>query len=326
MPERARRPLLTLRGMRSVWLAAIALAGPSPILAHDGPPPTPAGIWSAWNLDPFVLAALAVACALYLPGLRAVWRRAGRGKGLSHARVMAWVLGLLALVLALISPIDALGGALFSGHMVQHLLLVLVAAPLLVLGAPHRALAWSLPRRVRGPAGRWWSRARLPRALRRAIGNVAVVTALHALAMWAWHVPVLYEAALWHEGWHALEHASFLLTALLFWWMVVRSRRGAGVAVLAIFFTAMQSGILGAFLSLSSSAWYLGHGATVGQWGLTLMEDQQLAGMIMWIPASVVYIGAALAVLWRWLGADQTGAVPAAPAVANRPVIAPSRR
>ena len=218
---------------------------------------------------------------------------------------------MLTLVLALVSPVDALGSALFSGHMVQHLLLVLIAAPLLVLGAAHRALAWSLPRNLRGPAGRWWARARLPGALRRVLGNAAVVTALHAVALWAWHAPVLYEAALWHEGWHALEHASFFVTAVVFWWMIVHRARGrrAGIAVLAIFFTAMHSGILGAFLSLSSTAWYLGHGATVGQWGLTLLEDQQLAGLIMWIPASLVYIGAALAVLSRWLRESHAGTV-----------------
>ena len=284
-----------------VGALALLIASPAPALAHDGPPPTPSGIWAAWNLDPVILLALGIAVACYVPGLVAVWRRAGTGRGIARWRAAAWLGGMLALVAALVSPIDALGSALFAGHMVQHLLLVLVAAPLLVLGTPDLAFAWSMPARARRPVGRWWARSPTARTIRRVLGNVAVATILHAIAMWAWHAPVLYEAALWHDGWHALEHASFLLTALLFWWVAVHHRHRAAVAVLAIFITAMHSGILGAFLSLSSTPWYLGHGATVGQWGLTLLEDQQLAGLIMWIPASVVYIVAALAVLWRWL-------------------------
>ena len=279
------------------WLASLA----SPALAHDGPPPTPSGIWTAWTFDPVILLALVVAVACYVPGVVAVWRRAGTGRGIARWRVAAWLCGMLALITALVSPIDALGSALFAGHMVQHLLLVLVAAPLLVLGAPELAVVWSMPVPMRRRVGRWWVCSPVARTIRRVLGNAAVATILHAVAMWAWHAPMLYEAALWHDGWHALEHASFFLTALLFWWVVLRRRRRAGIAVLALFITAMQSGILGAFLSLSSSAWYLGHGATVGQWGLTLLEDQQLAGLIMWIPASVVYIVAALAVLWQWL-------------------------
>lgn len=300
-----------LTGLAADTLAAASLAGlasaasPGTALAHTGPPPSPATIWYTWTLNPEVVAGLALGTLVYAVGVARLWRRAGRGHGIAGWRVVLFSFGVLALVIALVSPLDALGSALFSGHMVQHLVLVLVAAPLLLLGSPQLAFVWALPGGTRHRAGAWWLRTRLPRRMWRRLSLPLVVGVLHAVALWAWHFPTLYEAALWYEGWHALEHASFFLTALLFWWVVLhsppREDGGDGAVVLLIFATAMQSGILGALLTFSSTPWYLAHGASAGAWGFSLLEDQQLAGLIMWVPGSVIYVGAAMGVLWRWL-------------------------
>src|SRR5688500_776054 len=105
-------------GAAPAMVGALALlaASSSPVLAHDGPPPAPSGIWAAWNFDPVILLALGVAVACYVPGLAAVWRRAGTGRGIARWRAAAWLCGMVALVAALVSPIDARGAALFAGH------------------------------------------------------------------------------------------------------------------------------------------------------------------------------------------------------------------
>src|SRR5581483_11986651 len=127
---------------------------------------------------------------------------------------------------------------------------------------------------------------------------------LHAAALWAWHVPALYGAAIRSETVHAIEHACFFGSAGLFWWGITRGRYGRlgyGSAVLYVFATAMHSGLLGAALTLAPRAWYPAHAATTAAWGLSPLEDQQLAGLIMWIPASVVFVAAGLFYFALWM-------------------------
>src|SRR5690606_35905660 len=112
--------------------------------------------------------------------------------------------------------------------------------------------------------------------------TIAVI--LHIFALWIWHVPGLYSAALEYPVIHVLEHASFFLTAALFWWMIARSD-GYGARVLCAFIVMMASGLLGALMTFAHESWYVDHAAFVDAWGLTLLEDQQLAGLLMWIPA-----------------------------------------
>jgi putative membrane protein len=216
--------------------------------------------------------------------------------------------GIAALLVALVSPLDAAGGALFTAHMLQHLLLMAVAAPLLVLGAPQVGLAWGLPRRGRAAAARWWHALGL-RALFRGLAHPLAAFALHAGALWAWHLPGAYDAALAHEGVHALEHASFLGTAALFWWVALhpagRLRRSPGAAVLYAFAMAMASGALGALLAFSEAPWYAAHLQSAAAWGLTPAADQQLAGLVMWIPGGVPYLAAAVWLLLQWLRASE---------------------
>lgn len=277
-----------------------------PVWAHPGAPLAPHDLWQAWNWDLFLIASLALATWRYGAGLTDLWRRAGRGLSVTYWQAGAFYAGLFALVVALISPLDALSGALFSAHMVQHLLLIVVAAPLLAYGCPPAALWWALPRRTRQPLARFWRQQPGLRAIGHFLTRPLVVWLLHAIALWVWHAPALYQAAVLNPWIHHLEHASFFGTAWLFWGMLMPAGRHArtryGIGVLMVFTTALYSGLLGALLTFSTTLWYPVYFLTTAAWGITPLEDQQLAGLIMWVPANFVYLAAVLLLLGKWLG------------------------
>ena len=285
--------------IRLLQLFAAIAAGslvPADAHAHVGTLPYPHDLWTTWSFEPAVVLGLVLSTWIYGRGVRALWRRAGRGRGIPEWRASCHAAGIAALAIALISPVDGVSAALFSVHMVQHLLLVMVAAPLLVVGQPHIALLWGLPRTARRRVARAWHRMPGLRTAWRLTSQPAVAWALHTAALWMWHAPRLYEAAVRQEAMHALEHVSFVLTALLFWWVIAghgaRRRLGFGIAVLYLFAASLQSVILGALLALSRQPWYQVHFGTTTPWGLSPLEDQRLAGLIMWIPAGLVYIAA----------------------------------
>lgn len=290
---------------RLVPMALPASLPPLAPLAHDGGPLRPHDLWGAWSLEPGVLFALALVAWCYTRGTRALWRRAGVGRGVRRWQATSFAGGLAALVLALVTPVHALGEALFAAHMVQHLLLVLIAAPLLALSAPVPALLWAPPAGARRALARLWRRARRLRAAGHALTHPLAAWTLATVTLWAWHLPSLYDAAVRLEAVHSLEHASFLASALLFWWALVRPagpfRRARGAALLYLFAAAVQSATLGALLALTSRPWYAAHLATAQPWGLSPLEDQHLGGAIMWMPAGVVYLVALAGALVAWL-------------------------
>jgi putative membrane protein len=187
--------------------------------------------------------------------------------------------------------------------MVQHELLMIVAAPLLVLGRPLAAWTWAFAlqqRRSLAQATRWRWLAWLWGCITRPL----VAWALHALALWGWHVPELFDAALHHEWIHVLQHTSFFGTALLFWWSVLgRDRRSShgGFALVSVFTTMLHTSALGALLTFATTAWYPSYVAAGGAMGLTPVEDQQIGGLIMWIPGGTAYLIAALVLVARLL-------------------------
>ncbi|MDP8977141.1 MAG: cytochrome c oxidase assembly protein, partial [Actinomycetota bacterium] len=270
------------------------------VLAHGGALVGPHDLAGAWSLDPLVLLAVLVAGWWYAAGVGSLWRSAGRGQVITRAQVVAFLGGVGAVLVALVSPLDALGGALFSAHMSQHLLLTLLAAPLLALGAPLQAMGWGLPGPLRRRANRLQGR------LRRALRNPALPAlglALYTLVFTLWHVPVLYDAALRMESVHVAEHVTMLGTALAFWWPIVRPRRThAGAGVLLLFASLVATGVLAALLIFAPRAWYA-YPATEA-WGLSPLQDQQLGGAVMWVPGGIVYVVAGAAVLLRWLRLD----------------------
>jgi cytochrome c oxidase assembly factor CtaG len=286
--------------------ALAILALPTLAYAHPSQPLAPHELWSAWNPDPTILLGLALSLWGYARGLRRLWRRAGPGRGIRAWQAACFVGGVAALLVALVSPIDQMGAVLFSAHMVQHLVLILVAAPLLVLGRPLIVFLWALPPRWRHRLGRWWRRKSGPRVAWRLANRLATAWVLSVAALWVWHAPALYQAALHDELLHAIEHGSFLGTALLFWWTVIHppsGRRGYGASVLAIFTMAVQNGLLGALLTFAPTLWYPAYGSRGAVWGLAPLDDQQLAGLIMWIPASLVYLAALALLFVQWLAA-----------------------
>jgi putative membrane protein len=271
-------------------------------VAHAGGPPAPHDLWGAWSLEPAVLLGLAVLVVAYALGVRGLWR-AGPGAP-SGRRVAAFAAGLAAVAVALVSPLDTLAEGLFAAHMAQHMLLVMVAAPLLVLGAPGLPLTIALPPGWRRRLIRLRRHAAMVGG-RRLLTRPMVVWGVHVGVLWVWHLPTPYQAALARDLIHAAEHASFLFTGVLFWWVVLsrhgRRRLAAGFAVLYLFAAALQASALGALLTLAPAPLYPLQADGAAQWGLAPLADQQLAGLIMWIPSDLVYLGAAGTLFMGWL-------------------------
>jgi putative membrane protein len=272
------------------------------VQAHEGKPHTFNDLWYTWGRDPLIIAGLLVTAWAYWLGFRRVWRESARGRGVRKWEAWAFGFGWLALFVALVSPLHPWGEVLFSAHMTQHEVLMLVAAPLLVLGRPLVPFLWALPARWRLRVGSI-GKQRSVQSVWRALTNPLVAWAIHAVALWMWHIPSLFQATLTSDFIHTLQHLSFLGSALLFWWALIHGRRGLmgyGAAVLYMFTTSVHSGVLGALITFARSAWYPAYANSTASWGLTPLEDQQLGGLIMWVPAGLVYIiaGAALMVGW----------------------------
>jgi putative membrane protein len=258
---------------------------------------------SAWSPQLTIVIPVMSIAALYAIGVVRLWAAAGRGAGIRRWQVASFAAGCAAIVAALVSPVDAMSAELSSAHMVQHELLMIVAAPLLVAALPAVAMLCALPARTRMAVVRALHRRWLVR-LWTAMTAPAVVWLLHAVALWAWHIPRLYEWALRNEAVHAAEHASFFGTAALFWWGIAGGRYGQrryGAAVVYVFATALHTGLLGAALTVSPSVWYSFYEATTPAWGLTPLEDQQIAGLIMWVPAGLVFTAVGLLFFAAWV-------------------------
>jgi putative membrane protein len=276
----------------------------SPILAHPGQPPAPHDLLGAWNLDPVLLGGLLLAAWAFWRG-----QTSGPRRPVDSWRARCFSGALVALGLALLSPLDALSGSLASAHMVQHLLLLLVAAPLLALSAPSSAILRGSPLALRRASGRWRRRLGLTHGNLGVLRHPAAVWLLSVGVVWFWHAAAPYDATLDNQLLHVLEHASFLVTAVLFWQVVVGVRGAArvsgGLGVLLVFAMAMQSVFLSVLLTFARTPWYSGYAATTAPWGLDPLTDQRLAGVIMWIPAGVIYLVVALALLVTWIRATE---------------------
>lgn len=254
---------------------------------------------TAWTLDPWVVGPLLIGAAWFAAGARQLARRSRLGAG-NRTQLLWFSLGWFVLALALVSPLHKAGERSFAAHMLEHEMLMLVAAPLLVLGRPIGVALWALPHRSRLVL-RDWSRSGAFHHFWRTVSVPASATALQLVALWAWHAPALFDLALRSNGWHIAQHVSFLLTALLFWHALLRHPR-TGVAVSCLFVTALLSGALGGLMAVSASPWYARYAALgMTPYGLTAAEDQQLAGLLMWIPGGALHAVVALVLLQRIL-------------------------
>ncbi len=286
-------------------LAALCgLAASGPAAAHGFAPIPPGDAWMFWTFDPLVLVPLLAGHWLYGRGL-SVWRRrhGGLPAALPRWRVASFLAGEVLLFVALVSPVDAVSETILSAHMVQHVLLVAAAPPLLVLGRPHLAWAAGLPSGLRRPLLQSAPARRLYAALDW-LSRPAPATILHGAALWIWHAPTAFELGRADDWMHAFEHACFFGTALLFWRAIIAAAatsRAAIAGMAAALATLVQGGFLSALIGLSPEPIYPGSTFWAPLWGMTPLEDQQLAGAIMWVPAGAAYLAAGLYLASRLL-------------------------
>jgi putative membrane protein len=236
-------------------------------LPYCGTAPLPGELLMRFNSDPVLIAALLVAAGLQLWIARALRRRV-------YCGLSGWMIA----AAAFLSPLCALSVALFAARVAQHMILVLLAAPLIAAGLPSRA-----------------SRATLP---------LWLSALAFFVSLWFWHMPLPYEATFHSVAAYWCMHLSLFGSALWFWYALMNSTHAHAVEALAAgTLTSIQMGMLGAFLSLSDHAWFRSHLLTTWPWHLTPLEDQQLGGILMWVPGIAIFLWVALRSLAHLLAA-----------------------
>jgi putative membrane protein len=258
-------------------------------VVHASTAPGPLSPWDLAALSVLLLIGTLYAAGSYRLAVRhAVQRRFER---------VAFAAGWVTMAAAVLPPLDRLAIELFSAHMVQHELMMLVGAPLLMAGRPLPVCLAALPPMAR-TAGTLWRTATAP----------LVAWMLHGAAIWVWHLPALYDAAAGNEAIHALQHATFVGTAVLFWWGMLYGRYGRagyGAAVFYVFTTAVHTGALGAFLTFARAPMYPFYAGPAIAHGVDQLADQQLAGLLMWIPAGFVLTAFGIALFAAWIGESE---------------------
>jgi len=255
-----------------------------------------------WNLDPVLLLPLLLALLIYAVGWVRLAKRAS-----APPRPALFLSGWTVLTLSLVSPLHEAGEQSFTMHMVEHELIMLVATLLLAASGAGGTLAWGLSRPLRQALGGSWKSPLT--ALWKRLTEPVTATLVQAVVMWAWHAPALFDRALDSSGWHIFQHSCFFLSSLLFWWAMLHPRSrssGYGVSAACLFVTSLIGGALGALMSFSASPWYAAY-AAMGMTGIGLdpIDDQRIAGLIMWIPGGLVHGVAALAMFYKWLKASE---------------------
>lgn len=294
---------------RLIGFIVIGLAAAAPAAAHSV---GGAGETLHWEWEPWVLICVAVTAIPYLIGLY----RMGpdeRRRIVGPARAASFFGGIGMLLVALESPLDGLSDALFSAHMVQHLLLLLIVPPLLVTGRPVITWLWAFDLRSRRAIVRTWGRLGLYAAFSW-LTRPMVVWLLWVASLCFWHLPGPYDWAVRHEWLHDLEHLSFLGFALAYWTIVIEpyGRRRAlsyGATMIYVVSTGFTMGLIAAILTLAPHPLYAVHLHTTQAFGLTPLEDQQLAGAIMWIPSNMIHLATICGLFFAWMRDDERRAV-----------------
>ena len=265
-----------------------------------------------WNFEPWAVLGLGLAALCYATGIYRLNREVGAERVLTSRQIAGFATGIFILFLALCSPIDSAANQLFSAHMFQHILLMMVVPPLLVWSRPAIAFIWAFPPHWRKSIARGWNGAGFDRAVR-FIMHPAVVFVLFCGSFVFWHLPLPYDWGLQNEFIHALEHLSFFLPALAFWTIIIepsgRRRLDYAATLLYLVVTVVLSDMPGALMVLSPRLLYPIHAANAAEWGLTPMQDQALAGLIMWIPAGAMYLVAAIWLLVKLLAESERRAL-----------------
>jgi putative copper resistance protein D len=292
--------------LRGLGLGILMTMAAQTALAHGSgaPEPSPLGALTTWFLDPLPLIAALVAAGGYLLAVRQVNRGHPRVP-VPGWRVAAWLAGVVAIVIALMSAIDVYAADLLTVHMVQHLLLAMVAPPLLALGAPITLLL-----RVSSPKVR--HRLILPVLHSRVVRLVAspfVAWPLFAIAMWLTHFSPLYDAALEYPTLHVAEHIVYLTTGVLFWWPVVAAdpiphRLGYGARLAYVGLQMPVNAAVGLAIYFAPTVLYPHYATLVRSWGPSALIDQQVGGVLMWGAGDLLLLAAVPAIVAAWMRAD----------------------
>jgi putative membrane protein len=250
---------------------------------------------SRW--DAAAVAILLISGLLYATGQ---YRMSRRGARIRPAERAAFWVGWLVMLTAVLPPLDGWAVQRFSAHMLQHELLMLVGVPLMIAGRPIATWLWGVPDTVRPGASRVLQ-GRPVGGLWRWLTAPLLAWALHGLAVWVWHVPRLYDLAVRSESVHALQHAIFVGTSALFWWGLVYGRYGRagyGASVFYVFTTVVHTGLLGAVFTLIQMPLY----SVYAERAPDPVADQQLAGLVMWVPSGIILTLAGIGLFAAWLG------------------------
>ncbi|MDB5437934.1 MAG: cytochrome c oxidase assembly protein [Caulobacteraceae bacterium] len=271
----------------------LILGTPLPAAAHDL-----GGAGDVhWSFEPWAGIPILLSALLFVVGAVRLSTRGTSAKARAPRQAWLFAAGLSLLALATLSPLHQLGERAFAAHMLEHELIMLAAAPLLVMSRPLPVMMWAFPLAGRKGLGAI-SRARLVSVLWRGWIAPLPATLIQAAALWLWHLPWLFDRALASEPWHVAQHLSFFVSALFFWSAMLGPARNAWLAGLCLFATSMISGALGALMALSLSPWYSRYVAMgMTPLHMTPTQDQQLAGILMWVPGGMVHAIAALMIV-----------------------------
>jgi putative membrane protein len=250
--------------------------------------------WSAWPVEPVLLVSLTAIACLYWLGWSRLSRVAG-GIAVSTSRAAAFITGLAAMAVALLSPVAVYSERLFFMHMIQHLLLLLIAPPLLLLGKPLVPMLWGLPSSWRRRAGQMLGPSHVLARLGDTLTMPLVAASAFVITIAVWHIPVFYDAAQGRTLTHDLEHLMFFGTALLYWWPVIhpaggRRRLSYGLAVPYLLPPFLESLVIGVLLTFADRPLYRTYAEMEMPWGFSVVSDQQLGGLIMWIPGGMLFL------------------------------------
>lgn len=284
---------------------------------------------SSWEWRVDVMAVLLGAGALYVTGWLRLRRRSNTRKLAQRRRLAAYVGGLATLAIALMSPIDRLGGQLFFMHMIQHKLEIMIAAPLLCLGNPFPFMLWGLP----APARRWVAglftrRSRFRRVLSQATAPGIAWFVFIAFYM-GWHDPGFYNLALYHKGVHDVQHLTFFVSAMLFWWHIthaaphIHGRTTVWVRLIMLIAVIPAQMIAGIIIATSPELLYTYYASIPRFWGVSVLDDQTIGGMIMWTLSSEMVVWAAVFLLGGLFGREQAAPGPVADWDADDAMVAP---
>lgn len=278
-----------------------------PLFAHsDGAPLMPHDFWTTWSVEPSVVLPIAIVVVTYARGVRLAWRKAGRGRGVRLWQAGLFAGGMSALIAALIWPLDALGESLFAAHMVQHMVLMGVAAPLIILGQPGPTMMRALPTHwQRGlaslvnsaPWKRGWGW----------LTAIGTATVLQVVVFLIWHAPASIALSLENHLVHWSMHCSLFACAILFWTAIIRLRGATfGAEIAALVVTFKFSLIVGALIGFAPRTLYDSYGTRAAVWGYSLLEDQQMAGILMMTAGAMMYLLATVILIAAWLVAMES--------------------